>query len=50
MPRSRRRSSGPDGRPRVARPEPDWTLSHVRMFEYFGGAPELVIPDNEEEA
>ena len=26
---------------------PDWTMSHVRMFEYFGGAPELVICDNE---
>lgn len=26
---------------------PDWTASHVRMFEFFGGVPELVIPDNE---
>ena len=26
---------------------PDWTMSHVRMFEFWGGAPELVIPDNE---
>lgn len=25
---------------------PDWTGSHVRMFEYFGGVPELVVPDN----
>lgn len=25
---------------------PDWTASHVRAFEYFGGAPELLIPDN----
>ena len=25
---------------------PDWTMSHVRMFEYWGGVPELVIPDN----
>ena len=25
---------------------PDWLQSHVRMFEYFGGIPELVIPDN----
>jgi transposase len=25
---------------------PDWLGSHVRMFEYFGGCPELVIPDN----
>ena len=29
---------------------PDWTMSHVRMFEYFGGAPELVICDNEKAA
>ena len=25
---------------------PDWLQSHVRAFEYFGGTPELVIPDN----
>lgn len=25
---------------------PDWTGSHVRMLEYFGGVPELVVPDN----
>ncbi|MCP4645512.1 MAG: IS21 family transposase [bacterium] len=25
---------------------PDWIASHVRAFEFFGGAPELVIPDN----
>ena len=25
---------------------PDWLGSHVRMFEYFGGCTELVIPDN----
>ena len=24
----------------------DWIMSHVRMFEYFGGVPNLVIPDN----
>jgi len=24
----------------------DWTMSHVRMFEYFGGVPQLVISDN----
>jgi transposase len=24
----------------------DWTGSHVRAFEYFGGVTELVIPDN----
>lgn len=25
---------------------PDWTGAHVRMFDYFGGVPELVVPDN----
>ena len=25
---------------------PDWLGSHVRMFAFFGGCPELVIPDN----
>lgn len=25
---------------------PDWITSHVRAFEFFGGAPELVVPDN----
>lgn len=25
---------------------PNWLGSHVRMFEYFGGCPELLIPDN----
>ncbi|MEA1877661.1 MAG: IS21 family transposase [Bacteroidota bacterium] len=25
---------------------PNWTSSHVNTFEYFGGVPELVIPDN----
>ena len=25
---------------------PDWLQSHVRAFEYFGGTPELLIPDN----
>ncbi len=25
---------------------PDWLQSHVRAFEFFGGTPELVIPDN----
>lgn len=24
----------------------DWVSSHVRMFEHFGGVPQLVIPDN----
>lgn len=26
---------------------PDWTISHVRMFTFFGGVPHLLIPDNE---
>jgi transposase len=26
---------------------PDWIRSHIRMFEFWGGVPELVIPDNE---
>ena len=25
---------------------PDWLQSHVRMFEYFGGVVELLVPDN----
>jgi len=25
---------------------PDWIGSHVRAFEFFGGCPELLIPDN----
>ena len=25
---------------------PDWIGSHVRTFEYFGGAPEIAVPDN----
>ena len=24
----------------------DWLQSHVRMFEYFGGVPEMLVPDN----
>ena len=24
----------------------DWTASHVRAFEFFGGCPEIVVPDN----
>jgi transposase len=24
----------------------DWTGSHIRAFEYFGGVPEIVVPDN----
>ena len=24
----------------------DWLQSHVRMFEYFGGVPEILVPDN----
>ena len=25
---------------------PDWTMSHVRALAYFGGAPEILVPDN----
>lgn len=25
---------------------PDWLESHARMFTFFGGCPELVVPDN----
>jgi transposase len=25
---------------------PDWTGSHVRAFEFFGGVPKIVVPDN----
>lgn len=25
---------------------PDWIGSHVRAFRFFGGAPEIVVPDN----
>lgn len=25
---------------------PDWVEAHVKAFEYFGGVPELVVPDN----
>lgn len=25
---------------------PDWIGSHVRMFEFFGGVPDMVVPDN----
>lgn len=25
---------------------PDWITSHVRAFEFFGGVPEIVVPDN----
>ena len=34
----------------MTRSLPDWTASHVRMFEHWGGVPELVIPDNEKAA
>ena len=34
----------------LTRSLPDWTASHVRMFEYWGGVPVLVIPDNEKAA
>ena len=26
--------------------EPNWIASHVRMFEFFGGVPEIIVPDN----
>ena len=29
---------------------PDWTAWHVWMFEFWGGVPELVVPDNEKAA
>ncbi|MCP4722762.1 MAG: IS21 family transposase [Desulfobacteraceae bacterium] len=25
---------------------PDWCYSHIRMLEFFGAAPEIVVPDN----
>jgi len=25
---------------------PDWIASHIRMFEYYGGSTEILIPDN----
>jgi transposase len=25
---------------------PDWTGAHVRMFQFFGGVPKLLVPDN----
>jgi transposase len=25
---------------------PDWIVSHVHAFEFFGGVPEIVVPDN----
>ena len=25
---------------------PDWIGSHIRMFEYYGGATEILVPDN----
>ena len=24
---------------------PDWTMAHIRAFEYFGGVPAVVVPD-----
>jgi transposase len=24
----------------------DWISSHINMFEYFGGVPEIIVPDN----
>lgn len=34
----------------LTRSLPDWIGSHVRMFDYFGGVTELIIPDNEKAA
>ena len=31
----------------LTRSLPDWIGSHMRMFEYYGGVSELIIPDNE---
>lgn len=25
---------------------PSWIDSHVRAFEFFGGVPEIIVPDN----
>ena len=25
---------------------PDWVMSHVRMLDYFGACPQIVVPDN----
>jgi len=25
---------------------PDWLMAHARAFDYFGGVPELIVPDN----
>jgi transposase len=25
---------------------PDWIASHVKAFEFFGGTPEIIVPDN----
>lgn len=25
---------------------PDWLQSHVRMLEYYGGCPQMIVPDN----
>jgi len=31
----------------MTRQIPDWLGSHRRMLEFFGGMPQLIIPDNE---
>lgn len=31
----------------LTRSIPDWIGSHIRMLHYFGGVPQLIIPDNE---
>lgn len=25
---------------------PDWVMAHVRAFQFFGGVPEVIVPDN----
>lgn len=34
----------------LTRSSSDWLSSHVRMLNFFGGVPELIIPDNEKAA
>jgi len=31
---------------RLSQSLPDWTKVHVNAFEFFGGVPEIVVPDN----
>lgn len=36
----------PTPRPTWSQSLPDWLQSHVRAFEFFGGVPDLLVPDN----